>query len=121
MGLPGASCLPSTFRVRVLGQLPEPRRLSTVAIRTMPLSLPLPTLLTPCSLPPLSPSRPTPGDLFDGSLLLGDGGSEMWEVKKDNLQLLVEWGSDMDGFDPETQVGVCDRGGERWLNTARRL
>jgi hypothetical protein len=45
----------------------------------------------------------------------------MWEVKKDNLQLLVEWGSDMDGFDPETQVGVCERGWGRWSNTARRL
>jgi hypothetical protein len=47
-----------------------------------------------------------PGDLFDGSLLIGDDGGEMWEVDSAVAggKLLVEWGAAGDDFDPETQV-----------------
>jgi hypothetical protein len=36
--------------------------------------------------------------------MLGDGGTEMWEVQRDGLDIMVEWGSEMDGFDPRSQV-----------------
>eukprot|EP00878_Enallax_costatus_P031325 GHUV01034251.1.p1 GENE.GHUV01034251.1~~GHUV01034251.1.p1 ORF type:complete len:319 (+),score=64.45 GHUV01034251.1:357-1313(+) len=45
-----------------------------------------------------------PGDLYDGSLLLQDTGAEMWEVDKPDRSMMVVWGTDMDMFDPETQV-----------------
>ncbi|KAF8071206.1 hypothetical protein HT031_001289 [Scenedesmus sp. PABB004] len=45
-----------------------------------------------------------PGDLFDGSLLLQDTGAEMWEVDREGRQLMVMWGTDVDDFDPHTQV-----------------
>jgi len=45
------------------------------------------------------------GDLFDGSLLLQDVGAELWEVeRKTGPKLTVMWGTDLDDFDPETQV-----------------
>jgi hypothetical protein len=44
------------------------------------------------------------GDLFDGSLLLQDTGAEMWEVDKPGRKMMVVWGTDVDQFDPETQV-----------------
>lgn len=45
------------------------------------------------------------GDLFDGSLLLQDVGAELWEVeRKAGPKLTVMWGTDLDDFDPETQV-----------------
>jgi hypothetical protein len=44
------------------------------------------------------------GDLFDGSLLLQDTGAEMWEVDKPSGKLMVVWGTDVDMFDPQTQV-----------------
>jgi hypothetical protein len=47
------------------------------------------------------------GDLFDGSLLLQDVGAELWEVeRKAGPKLTVMWGTDVDDFDPETQVGA---------------
>ena len=47
-----------------------------------------------------------PGDLFDGSLLLGEEGGEMWEATQSGTgaKLLVEWGALGDDFDPATQV-----------------
>lgn len=45
-----------------------------------------------------------PGDLFDGSLIVGDGGKEMWEAQFKGNKLLVEWGADFDNFDPRTQI-----------------
>eukprot|EP00775_Hariotina_reticulata_P001683 gene1683-2027_t len=45
-----------------------------------------------------------PGDLFDGSLLLQDTGAEMWEVDKPSGKLMVVWGTDVDMFDPQTQI-----------------
>eukprot|EP00882_Tetradesmus_deserticola_P031463 GHRQ01035578.1.p1 GENE.GHRQ01035578.1~~GHRQ01035578.1.p1 ORF type:complete len:174 (+),score=94.51 GHRQ01035578.1:2-523(+) len=45
-----------------------------------------------------------PGDLFDGSLLLQDTGAEMWEVDKPGRKMMVVWGTDVDQFDPETQI-----------------
>ncbi|WIA32247.1 hypothetical protein OEZ86_003094 [Tetradesmus obliquus] len=45
-----------------------------------------------------------PGDLFDGSLLLQDTGAEMWEVDKPGRKMMVVWGTDVDQFDPESQV-----------------
>lgn len=54
------------------------------------------------STPPVS----TAGDLFDGSLLLQDVGAELWEVeRKAGPKLTVMWGTDVDDFDPATQVG----------------
>jgi hypothetical protein len=52
----------------------------------------------------LHPTKP--GDLFDGSLLIGDEGGEMWEVESATLgsKLMVEWGAEGDDFDPATQV-----------------
>jgi hypothetical protein len=47
------------------------------------------------------------GDLFDGSLLLQDTGAEMWEVDKPGRKMMVVWGTDVDQFDPETQVTHC--------------
>lgn len=67
-----------------------------------PRGSPLPAAL------PQNASVPTmhPGDLFDGSLLIGDDGGEMWEVDSAVAggKLLVEWGAAGDDFDPETQV-----------------
>lgn len=47
-----------------------------------------------------------PGDLFDGTLIIGDEGGEMWEVESasQGTKLLVEWGAHGDDFDPATQV-----------------
>jgi len=57
---------------------------------------------------------PHPGDLFDGTLLVGDGGREIWEVPMGGAgrpedsaagtKLMVEWGAEFDNFDPVTQV-----------------
>lgn len=44
------------------------------------------------------------GDLFDGSLLLQDTGAELWEVDRGGRKLTVVWGTDVDVFDPESQV-----------------
>jgi hypothetical protein len=44
------------------------------------------------------------GDLFDGSLIVNSAGGEMWEVERRGRKLLVEWGSELDDFDPVTQV-----------------
>lgn len=46
------------------------------------------------------------GDLFDGSLLIGDEGGEMWEVESASQggKLLVEWGAEGDDFDAATQA-----------------
>lgn len=45
------------------------------------------------------------GDLFDGSLLLQDVGAELWEVERTGRpKLTVMWGTDLDDFDPESQV-----------------
>lgn len=49
--------------------------------------------------------RTPAGDLFDGSLLLQDTGAEMWEVDKPGRKMMVVWGTDVDQFDPESQVG----------------
>lgn len=48
------------------------------------------------------------GDLFDGSLLLQDVGAELWEVERPGgaPKLTVMWGTDLDDFDPHTQVCV---------------
>ncbi|KAL6753552.1 hypothetical protein V8C86DRAFT_454871 [Haematococcus lacustris] len=44
-----------------------------------------------------------PGDLFDGGLV--DGASqEVWEVALGDNKLMVEWGTEVDEFDPVTQV-----------------
>lgn len=53
-----------------------------------------------------------PGDLFDGTLIIGDGGRETWELEAEaaGQKLFVEWGRDMDEFDPVSQVlqrSVC--------------
>ncbi|KAI8470291.1 MAG: S-adenosyl-L-methionine-dependent methyltransferase [Monoraphidium minutum] len=61
-----------------------------------------------------------PGDLFDGGLVIGDEGGEMWDAESRSLgcKLLIEWGADGDDFDPATQVmrrsvAVCKlEGGE---------
>lgn len=49
-----------------------------------------------------------PGDLFDGTLIVGDGGAETWEVAAppagSGRKLLVQWGSEVDDFDPVSQV-----------------
>ncbi|MEW5306851.1 MAG: hypothetical protein WDW36_009289 [Sanguina aurantia] len=45
-----------------------------------------------------------PGDLFDGTFILGDGGKEVWEVPHGERKVLVEWGAEFDNFDPVTQV-----------------
>ncbi|KAG1672919.1 hypothetical protein FOA52_012364 [Chlamydomonas sp. UWO 241] len=46
-----------------------------------------------------------PGDLFDGTFIIGDGGKEVWEVPAGtDHKILVEWGADFDNFDPVTQV-----------------
>jgi hypothetical protein len=68
-------------------------------------------LLTCCLTTPLPPpaacfAPAAAGDLFDGSLLLQDTGAEMWEVDKPGRKMMVVWGTDVDQFDPETQVGV---------------
>jgi hypothetical protein len=52
------------------------------------------------SSPPLSAA----GDLFDGSLIVNSAGGEMWEVEQRGRKLLVEWGSELDDFDPLSQV-----------------
>jgi len=45
------------------------------------------------------------GDLFDGTLLVGDAGVEMWEVERPSGgKLMVEWGTEGDMFDPLKQV-----------------
>jgi hypothetical protein len=47
------------------------------------------------------------GDLFDGSLLLQDVGAELWEVERAaGPKLTVMWGTDLDDFDPATQVST---------------
>ncbi|GAX82531.1 hypothetical protein CEUSTIGMA_g9958.t1 [Chlamydomonas eustigma] len=46
-----------------------------------------------------------PGDLFDGTYIIGDGGKEVWEVPLgETRKLLVEWGAEFDNFDPVTQI-----------------
>lgn len=53
------------------------------------------------------------GDLFDGSLLLQDVGAELWEVeRKAGPKLTVMWGTDVDDFDPSTQVRLLGRVGK---------
>ncbi|KAG2498731.1 hypothetical protein HYH03_003471 [Edaphochlamys debaryana] len=50
---------------------------------------------------------PHPGDLFDGSLIIGDGGRDVWEVPMPgpgNKKVFVEWGAELDNFDPVTQI-----------------
>jgi hypothetical protein len=56
------------------------------------------------------------GDLFDGSLLLQDVGAELWEVERQGgaPKLTVMWGTDLDDFDPHTQVRGCVE--TRWLH-----
>jgi hypothetical protein len=54
-----------------------------------------------CTFPPVPA-----GDLFDGSLIVNSGGGEMWEVEQRGRKLLVEWGSELDDFDPLSQVGA---------------
>ncbi|KXZ46346.1 hypothetical protein GPECTOR_44g25 [Gonium pectorale] len=47
-----------------------------------------------------------PGDLFDGTLIVNDGGKEVWERENGpgGSKLLVEWGNELDNFDPVTQI-----------------
>eukprot|EP00877_Chromochloris_zofingiensis_P000935 jgi/Chrzof1/10842/Cz05g14060.t1 len=45
-----------------------------------------------------------PGDLFDGTYITGNAAAEMWEVETSGRKLLVEWGSELDDFDPVSQV-----------------
>lgn len=52
-----------------------------------------------------------PGDLFDGTFIIGDGGRELWEVERKarpgvaaGEKLLVEWGHEFDTFDLASQV-----------------
>eukprot|EP00195_Chlamydomonas_chlamydogama_P005377 CAMPEP_0202890652 /NCGR_PEP_ID=MMETSP1392-20130828/992_1 /ASSEMBLY_ACC=CAM_ASM_000868 /TAXON_ID=225041 /ORGANISM="Chlamydomonas chlamydogama, Strain SAG 11-48b" /LENGTH=373 /DNA_ID=CAMNT_0049574267 /DNA_START=80 /DNA_END=1201 /DNA_ORIENTATION=+ len=46
-----------------------------------------------------------PGDLFDGTYIIGDGGKEVWEVPQGkNKKIFVEWGAEFDNFDPVTQI-----------------
>lgn len=51
------------------------------------------------------------GDLFDGTLLLQDTGAEMWEVDRPDRKMMVVWGTDVDMFDPETQVNRQPKSG----------
>lgn len=44
------------------------------------------------------------GDLFDGTYITGNAAAEMWEVETSGRKLLVEWGSELDDFDPVSQV-----------------
>ena len=52
-----------------------------------------------------------PGDLFDGSYVIGDCGKDMWEVPlslpngaPSQHKILVEWGAEFDEFDSVSQV-----------------
>ncbi|KAG2446869.1 hypothetical protein HYH02_008026 [Chlamydomonas schloesseri] len=46
-----------------------------------------------------------PGDLFDGTLIIGESGKEVWELPQDNGdKVFVEWGAEFDNFDPVTQI-----------------
>lgn len=55
-----------------------------------------------------------PGDLFDGTFVIGDCGKDMWEVPLSppsgssqssvEWKLMVEWGAEFDEFDSVTQV-----------------
>lgn len=45
-----------------------------------------------------------PGDLFDGTLIIGESGKEVWEVPYKGDKVFVEWGAEFDNFDPVTQI-----------------
>ncbi|PNW76619.1 hypothetical protein CHLRE_11g467740v5 [Chlamydomonas reinhardtii] len=46
-----------------------------------------------------------PGDLFDGTLIIGESGKEVWELPQENGdKVFVEWGAEFDNFDPVTQI-----------------
>ncbi|GLC72177.1 hypothetical protein PLESTF_001215300 [Pleodorina starrii] len=46
-----------------------------------------------------------PGDLFDGTLITGESGKEVWERPfGDGDKVFVEWGDSLDNFDPVTQI-----------------
>ncbi|PNH08460.1 dTDP-3-amino-3,4,6-trideoxy-alpha-D-glucopyranose [Tetrabaena socialis] len=45
-----------------------------------------------------------PGDLFDGTLIIGESGKEVWEVPYNGDKVFVEWGAEYDNFDPVTQI-----------------
>ncbi|EFJ47378.1 hypothetical protein VOLCADRAFT_92195 [Volvox carteri f. nagariensis] len=45
-----------------------------------------------------------PGDLFDGTLITGESGKELWERPYNGGKVFVEWGDSLDNFDPVTQI-----------------
>ncbi|GIL89545.1 hypothetical protein Vretimale_1894 [Volvox reticuliferus] len=45
-----------------------------------------------------------PGDLFDGTLITGESGKEVWEQPYNGGKIFVEWGDSLDNFDPVTQI-----------------
>jgi SAM-dependent methyltransferase len=45
-----------------------------------------------------------PGDLFDGTLITGESGKEVWERPYNGDKVFVEWGDSLDNFDPVTQI-----------------